>query len=140
MYQYPISTYDKTWLFYSYTLMWFDIIQFAEMSTHAYSCGWEDWPQTFRQFNKIMLILFQRSRSLSGFGLIKCDLITFMQVYAVRQVIVSIRVTWPVATHFLIKLNIFILEKRLKSFQLRIWLPFQTLKTIGSFVLILNEI
>lgn len=58
----------------------FKIPQFEQLSTFVYSSGWEVWPPIYRKYIHILLILVQRPRYLSGFGLFKCDLNTFTEV------------------------------------------------------------
>lgn len=52
----------------------------GEMTKAAYASGWEELPPSFRRYALNLLMITQRPRSLSGFGLVNCDLDTFCEV------------------------------------------------------------
>lgn len=56
------------------------IWQLAELPDAVYLSAWEDLSHTFKRYVHVLLMVSQRPRFLSGFGLISCNLDTFSKV------------------------------------------------------------
>lgn len=59
----------------------FDSFQIYRISNDVYSVEWNALPLEFEKYIAVMLPLLQKERFLTGYGILKCDWLTFASVF-----------------------------------------------------------